>query len=272
MSKLNKLAQIILGTTNGSNSLESRRMALRSSHLRKWVRYQARYFGIPSPVMARIVRFTNMCEKDSPQNLSHIMYAFRDSGMSRWGRNKAIRAILERWLKKGYIRFQSKELDPDRYQVSSFTGFVTTNKGWWPAKENVFKTSDNWSLDYSSEVALTGGYYNNKASRGLDKCLETKQLEEDPLLVYDPSIIPAEMQDIQRRLDNNISDYQYREYAEIGFVGELGITFRAKSPDDPRGRSYKSRHIEDVIGDKIKRQAVKSAISDPIDLDTVEPI
>ena len=271
MASLNKLAQIILGTTN-SSSLESRRMALHNLHLRKWVKVQARYFGIPSPVMARIVRFTNLCGADNPQCLSHIMYAFRDSHMSRWERNKAIKSILERWLKKGYVKFQSKELDPDRYQVSGFTGFVTTSKGWWPAKENVFKASDSWSLDYSNEVALTGGYYNNKTSRHLDKCLETKKLEEDPVLLYDPSIIPAEMEDIQQRLDNNISDYQYKEYCEIGFIGELGITFRAKSPDDPRGRSYKSRHIEDVIGDKIKRQAVKSAVSDPIDLDTVEPI
>ena len=271
MARLNKLAQIILGTT-GSTNLESRRMALHHAHLRRWVKVQARHFHVPSPVMARVIRFTNMCEEDSPQNLSHIMYAFRDSGMSRWERNKAIRAIMERWLKKGYIKFQSKELDPDRYKVSSFVGFVTTNKGWWPAKEGVFKASDSWSLDYSSGVDLTGGYYNNKCSKGLDKCLETKRLEENPLLVYDPSIIPPEMEDIQCRLDNNVSDYQYREYCEIGFVGELRITFRAKSPDDPRGRSYKSRHIEDVIGDKIKRQAVKSAISDPIDLDTVEPI
>ena len=271
MASLNKLAQIILGTTNGS-TLESRRMALHVTHLRKWVKVQARHFGIPSPVMARIVRFVNLCRPDNPQCLSHIMYAFRDSQLSRWERNKAIRSILERWLKKGYIRFQSKELDPDRYQVSSFVGFVTTSKGWWPSKEGVFKTPDSWSLDYSEEVALTGGYYNNKASRNLDKCLETKRLEEDPVLLYDPSIIPPQMEDIQCRLDNNISEYQYREYSEIQFIGELGITFRAKSPDDPRGRSYKSRHVEDIIGDKIKRQAVRSAISDPIDLDTVEPI
>lgn len=268
---MNKLAQIILGTNSGS-SLESRRMALHVSHLRKWVKCQARYFGVPSHIMLRVVRFTNMCGPDSPQNLSHIMYAFRDSHLTRWERNKAIRSIMERWLKKGYIKFQSKELDPDRYQVSSFVGFVTTSKGWWPAKEGVFKASNSWDLDYSAAVALTGGYYNNKVSRHLDKCLETKRLEEDPLLVYDPSIIPSEMEDIQIRIDNNISEYQYREYSEIEFVGELGITFRAKSPDDPRGRSYKSRHIEDVIGDKIKRQAVKSAVSDPIDLDTVEPI
>ena len=270
MAALNKLAQIILGTT--SSNLESRRMALHSSHLRRWVKAQARHFGIPSPVMARVIRFTNMCGPDSPQNLSHIMWAFRGSHLTRWERNNAIRSIMERWLRKGYVRFQSKELDPDRYKVSSFIGFVTTNKGWWPAKENIFKASDSWSLDYSSEVDLTGGYYNNKCSKGLDKCLETKQLEEDPLLVYDPSIIPPQMQDIQCRLDNHISDYQYKEYCSIEFVGELGITFRAKSPDDPRGRSYKSSHRQDVIGDKIKRQAVKSAVSDPIDLDTVEPI
>ena len=271
MVALNKLAQIILGTTNSSN-LESKRIALHHTHLRKWVKYQARYFGIPSPVMARIIRFTNLCGADNPQCLSHIMYAFRDSHLSRWERNKAIRAIMERWLRKGYVAFKSKELDPDRYQVSSFTGFVTTSKGWWPAKEGLFKVSDKWDLDYSAAVALTGGYYNNKCSRNLDKCLETKRLEEDPVLLYDPSIIPPQMEDIQCRLDNHISDYQYREYAEIGFVGELGITFRAKSPDDPRGRSYKASHVEDVIGDKIKRQAVRSAISDLIDLDTVEPI
>lgn len=269
MAKLNKLAQIILGTNNGS--LE-RRVALHSLHLRKWVKCQARYFGVPSHIMLRIIRFTNMCGPDNPQCLSHIMYAFRDSHLTRWERNKVIRSILERWLKKGYIKFQSKELDPDRYKVSSFIGFVTTDKGWWPTKEGIFEIPDSWDLDYSSRVDLTGGYYNNKVSRHLDKCLETKHLEEDPLLVYDPNIIPPQMEDIQHRLDNNISDYQYREYCSIGFVGELGITFRAKSPDDPRGRSYKSSHKQDVIGDKIKRQAVKSAISDPIDLDTVEPI
>lgn len=271
MAMNNKLAQIILGTS-GSSSLESRRMALHSAHMRKWVRCQARYFHIPSPVMARIIRFVNMCGTDNPQCLSHIMYAFRDSKMSRWERNKAIRTIMERWLKKGYVRFQSKELDPDRYKVSSFIGFITTDKGWWPSKENVFKVSNSWDLDYSEAVALTGGYYNNKCSQGLDKCLETKRLEEDPILVYDPSIIPPQMEDIQQRLDNNISEYQFKEYSEIQFLGELEITFRAKSPDDPRGRSYKSCHKQDIIGDKIKRQAVKSAISDPIDLDTVEPI
>lgn len=254
---------------------EAARLGSVKSHLhninrKKWIVAQARYFKVSLPFMVRFVKLMNMSREDKPQCVSHLIYAFRGTkaGMCEITRNEILRSIIERWINRGYIRKVVKQTDKGH-----FKGFVTTNKGWWPVKEIIFSNHE-FSTKLSKKVSITGDHYVRMVNTSLDKCLETKQLEEMPLLKYSikRTDLMDQCEDEQYRIDRNISLYKAGIYKQVQKAAQNKIEFMARSPDDDRGRGYKLFPEEDIIADKALRYSVKSATTDPIDGDTVEPI
>lgn len=251
---------------------EAARLGSVKSHIhnknrKKWIIAQAKYFKVSLPFMTRFVKLMNMSREDKPQCVSHLVYAFRGTKSCEITRNRTLRSIIERWITKGYIKKVIKQTDK-----GSFKGFVTTEKGWWPVKEVIFN-AHSFSTKLSNRVAVTGDYYVRMVNKSLDKCIETKHLEEMPLLVYsNRTILMDKCEDVQYRVDHNISAFKAGIYKKVQKASENKIGFIARSPDDDRGRGYKLFPEEDIIADKSLRYAVKSATTDPINGDTVEPI
>lgn len=238
-------------------------------HRKKWIIAQAKYFKVSLPFMVRFVKLMNMSREDKPQCTSHLVYAFRGTkqGLCEITRNRVLRSIIERWIKKGFIKKVTKQTDK-----GSFKGFVTTEKGWWPVKEVIFN-QHSFSTKLSKKVAITGDYYVRMVNYSLDKCLETKHLEEQPLLVYsDRTVLMDKCEDVQYRIDHNISSFKAGIYNKVQKASNNKVEFIARSPDDSRGRGYKLFPEEDIMADKALRYSVKSPIADPIKGDTVEPI
>ena len=249
--------------------LGSNKSRLHNIHRKRWIIAQAKYFKVSLPFMTRFVKLMNMSREDKPQCVSHLVYAFRDTrqGLCEITRNRILQSIIEHWIKKKYIQKVTKQTDK-----GSFKGFVTTEKGWWPVKETVFK-SHSFSTQLSKKVAVTGDYYVRMVNSHLDKCIETKQLEEMPLLIYSSrTVLMNKCEDIQYRIDHNVSAFKAGIYQKVQKASENKIGFIARSPDDDRGRGYKLFPEEDIIADKALRYSVKSATTDPINGDTVEPI
>ena len=250
--------------------LGSTKSHLHNIHRKRWIVAQARYFKVSLPFMVRFVKLMNMSREDKPQCVSHLVYAFRGTkqGLCEITRNRVLQSIIERWIVKGYIKKVTKQTDK-----GSFKGFVTTKKGWWPTKETVFK-SHSFSIQLSKRVAVTGDYYVRMVNHSLDKCLETKRLEEQPLLIYSDNrtYLMNQCEDVQYRVDHNISAFKAEVYGKVQKAAQNKVSFIARSPDCDRGRGYKLFPEEDIIADKSLRYAVKSATTDPVNEDTVEPI
>lgn len=251
---------------------EAARLGSTKSHLhnknrKKWLVAQAKHFHVSVPFMVRFVKLMNMSSEGRPQCISHLVYAFRGTKHCEITRNNIMRSIIERWIAKGYITKVIKQNDK-----GSFKGFITTEKGWWPVKESIFN-AHSFSTKLSSKVAVTGDYYVRMVNMSLDKCIETKHLEEMPLLAYsNRTILMNKCEDVQYRIDHNISNFKAEIYGKVQKAAQNKVNFIARSPDDDRGRSYKLFSEEDIIADKSLRYAVKSATTDPINGDTVEPI
>jgi hypothetical protein len=254
---------------------EAARLGSTKSHLhnknrKKWLVAQAKYFQVSLPFMVRFVELMNMSSQDRPQCVTHLTYAFRGTkqGLCEITRNEVLHSIIERWLKKGYICKVTKKTDKGH-----FKGFNTTDKGWWPTKEVIFN-NHTFSTKLSNRVSVTGDYYVRMVNKSLDKCIETKHLEEMPLLKYsvERTNIMNQCEDEQYRIDRNISLYKAGVYSKVQKAAQNKVEFIARSSDDDRGRAYKLFSEEDIIADKSLRYAVKSATTDPINGDTVEPI
>lgn len=242
---------------------------IHNKNRKKWIVMQAKYFNISLPLMMRFIKLMNSSSEERPQCVTHLVYAFRGTkqGLCEVTRNEVLRSIIERWLKKGYICKITKKTDKGH-----FKGFTTTNKGWWPVKEMIFN-NHTFSTKLSKRVSVTGDYYVRMVNKSLDKCLETKHLEEMPLLRYsERTNLMSQCEDEQYRIDRNISLYKANIYKTVQKAAQNKVEFIARSPDDCRGRSIKMYGTEDVMADKALRYSVKSAVSDPINGDTVEPI
>lgn len=262
----------LLSVASAANTNEAlvrfKKISLHQKNMKKWVRAQAKHFGVSKPVMMRLVRYMNLSSYERPQNLSHISWAFRDSGYGFLTRREILKNVIERWIRKGYVAHKVKNLDGVEMK-----GFITTRKGWWPEKEQIFKDNHvSWDCTISEKVTINGGYYVQKVNRHLDKCLETKHLEEGVDLQWCGAIPDWLWDDFQYRLDNNISDYTLDIYTQVDNETWNNTIFTAKSSDDTRGRSYKIHPQQDIIGDKVLRYNVKSPYIDYIDPDKVEPI
>lgn len=265
------IADLISVASAGSSSealAKFKKISLHQKNIKRWVRAQAKHFNISKPVMMRLVRYMNLSSYERPQNLSHISWAFRDSEYGFLTRREILQKIIERWIKKGYVAHKIKNLDGIEMK-----GFITTKRGWWPEKEQVFKDDHvSWDCSVSEKVVINGGYYVQKTSRGLDKCLETKHLEEGVDLQWCGHLPDDLWNNIQYRMDNKISDYTLGIYTQVDNEYWKETVFTAKSSDDTRGRSYKIHPQQDIIGDKVLRYSVKSPYTDYIDPDKVEPI
>ena len=262
----------LLAVANSATTNEAldkfKKITLHQKNMKRWVRAQAKFFNVSKPVMMRLVRYMNLSSYERPQNLSHISWAFRDSGYGFLTRREILQKVIERWIRKGYVAHKVKNIDGIEMK-----GFITTRKGWWPQKEQIFKDDlISWDCGLSEKVIVNGGYYTQKVNKHLDKCLETKHLEEGVDLQW-CGHLPNDLWDnIQYRMDNGISDYILSIYTQMDNEYWKETVFTAKSSDDTRGRSYKIHPQQDIIGDKVLRYSVKSPYVDYIDPDKVEPI
>ena len=268
MAMIADLIAVASATTTNEALIRFKKLELRKKHITKWVRAQAKYFQISKPVMMRLVRYMNLSSFERPQNLSHISWAFRDSGYGFLTRREILQKVIERWIRKGYVAHKVKNIDGIEMK-----GFITTRKGWWPQKEQIFKDDlVSWDCGLSEKVIINGGYYTQKVNKKLDKCLETKHLEEGVDLQWCNNFPDILWDDFQFRMDNEISDYLLNIYTQVDNEAYKETVFTAKSSDDTRGRSYKIHPQQDIIGDKVLRYNVKSPYVDYIDPDKVEPI
>lgn len=265
------IADLINVASAGSSSeaiARFKKVGLHQKNMKRWVRAQAKFFNVSKPVMMRLVRYMNLSSYERPQNLSHISWAFRDSEYGFITRREILQKVIERWIKKGYVAHKVKNLDGIEMK-----GFITTKRGWWPQKEQLFQDDHvSWDCTLSEKVAINGGYYVQKVNKKLDKCLETKHLEEGVDLQWCNGLPDILWDDFQFRLDNEISDYMLNIYTQVDNECYDNTVFTAKSSDDTRGRSYKIHPQQDIIGDKNLRYNVKSPYTDYIDSNRVEPI
>lgn len=268
MAMICDLLAVAASSNTNEALLKFKKIELHKKHVKKWIRVQAKYFHVSKPVMARLIRYMNLSSFERPQNLSHISWAFRDSGYGFLTRKEVLKNVIERWIRKGYVAHRVKDLDGVEMK-----GFITTRKGWWPTKEQLFQDDYcNWDCTVSDKVIINGGYYVQKVNKHLDKCLETKELEEGVDLQWCGYFPDDLWDDIQYRIDNEINDYKLSIYSQVDNEYWKETVFTAKSSDDTRGRSYKIHPQQDIIGDKVLRYSVKSPYVDYIDPDKVEPI
>lgn len=268
MAMICDLLSVASSASSNEALVKFKKIELHKKNMKRWIRVQAKHFNISKPVMARLIRYMNLSSFERPQNLSHISWAFRDSGYGFLTRKEILKKVIERWIRKGYVAHKVKDLDGVEMK-----GFITTRKGWWPEKEQLFQDDHiAWDCNISKKVVINGGYYVQKINRNLDKCLETKELEEGVDLQWCGYFPDDLWNDIQYRIDNEINDYKLSIYTQVDNEFWKQTVFTAKSSDDTRGRSYKLHPQQDIIGDKVLRYSVKSPYVDYIDPDKVEPI